>query len=80
MPKKKNVYHYFVAGRSWEDKISDMRQAMTDKDVDMLVVTGLDETACELRFKENMGKVMRKWVLWHMRTTKVQISLRICAV
>ena len=27
-----------------------------------------------------MGKGMRKRVLWHMRTTKVQISLRICAV
>ena len=39
---------HFVVGRSWEDKISDMRQAMTDKDVDMLVVTGLDETACKL--------------------------------
>ena len=29
---------------------------------------------------ENLGQVMRKCVLYRMRTTKVQISLRICAV
>lgn len=33
------------AGRSWQDKVSDMRAAMAEKEVDMMVVTGLDETA-----------------------------------
>ena len=37
-----------VTGRSWENKISDIRQTMAGKNVDMLVVTGLDETACKL--------------------------------
>ena len=29
---------------------------------------------------DQLGQVMQKCVLWHMRTTKVQISLRIRAV
>ncbi|XP_045197728.2 xaa-Pro aminopeptidase 1-like [Mercenaria mercenaria] len=33
------------AGRTWQDKVSDMRTAMEAKRVDMLVVTALDETA-----------------------------------
>ena len=31
-----------VTGRSWDDKISEVRQTMTDKNADMLVVTGID--------------------------------------
>ena len=34
------------SGRSWQDKLADMHKAMTEKEVDAMVVTGLDETAC----------------------------------
>ena len=44
--------YVLLPGRSWQDKVSDMRTAMGDEDVDMLVVTGLDETAC--KFIESM--------------------------
>lgn len=38
-------------GRSWQDKVADVRKEMAEKEVDALVVTGLDETACGfLRF------------------------------
>ncbi|XP_063404111.1 xaa-Pro aminopeptidase 1-like isoform X6 [Mytilus trossulus] len=33
------------AGRSWQDKITDMHTAMAEQNVDTLIVTGLDETA-----------------------------------
>ncbi|XP_069123793.1 xaa-Pro aminopeptidase 1-like isoform X1 [Argopecten irradians] len=33
------------AGKSWEDKINDMHTAMAEKDADILIVSGLDETA-----------------------------------
>ncbi|XP_062613276.1 xaa-Pro aminopeptidase 1-like isoform X2 [Saccostrea cucullata] len=39
------------AGRSWQDKLADMHEAMTEKDVDAMVVTGLDETAWLLNLR-----------------------------
>ena len=39
-----------------------------------------DDKTISGRYKYYMGQVMRKRVLCHMRTTKVQISLRIRAV
>ncbi|KAL3884061.1 hypothetical protein ACJMK2_030284 [Sinanodonta woodiana] len=33
------------AGRSWQDKISDMRAKMAEQEVDLMIITGLDETA-----------------------------------
>ncbi|XP_061176383.1 xaa-Pro aminopeptidase 1-like isoform X2 [Saccostrea echinata] len=39
------------AGRSWQDKLADMHKAMTEKDVDAMVVTGLDETAWLLNLR-----------------------------
>lgn len=36
----------WVVGRSWQDKIGDMHKAMEEKEVDAMIVTGLDETAC----------------------------------
>lgn len=34
-------------GRSWQKKLTDMRAEMAAKDVDLLVITSLDETACK---------------------------------
>nr|XP_022293537.1 xaa-Pro aminopeptidase 1-like isoform X1 [Crassostrea virginica] len=39
------------AGRSWQDKLADMYKAMTEKEVDAMVVTGLDETAWLLNLR-----------------------------
>jgi len=38
---------FLFTGKSWQDKVSDMRSKMEKEGVDMLVVTGLDETACK---------------------------------
>ncbi|XP_060590644.1 xaa-Pro aminopeptidase 2-like [Ruditapes philippinarum] len=40
-----NMLPMQFAGRSWQDKVKDMREAMDEKEVDMMVVTSLDETA-----------------------------------
>lgn len=40
-----NVLPLEFSGRRWQDKVSDMRTAMDEQGVDMMVVTGLDETA-----------------------------------
>lgn len=39
------------AGRSWQDKIGDMHKAMEEKEVDAMIVTGLDETAWLLNLR-----------------------------
>lgn len=39
------------AGRSWENKIADMHKAMEEKEVDAMIVTGLDETAWLLNLR-----------------------------
>lgn len=41
-----NLSYLCFPGRSWQDKLADMHKAMTEKEVDAMVVTGLDETAC----------------------------------
>ena len=50
---------FHFVGRSWQDKVEDMRTAMTDESVDMLVVTGLDETACKLEEIKDITKRAR---------------------
>ena len=35
------------AGRCWQEKIEDVRKIMKEKDASALVVTALDEVACE---------------------------------
>lgn len=44
-----------VIGRSWQDKIGDMHKAMEEKEVDAMIVTGLDETACTLHKNSSQG-------------------------
>lgn len=39
------------AGRSWQDKIGDMHKVMEEKEVDAMIVTGLDETAWLLNLR-----------------------------
>lgn len=54
------------SGRSWEDKIADIRAAMTPDSTDMLVVTTLDETAWTLNLRGNdipYNPVFRSYVL-----------------
>lgn len=40
--------NYFI-GRSWEEKIKKVREKMTEKNAEGLVVTALDEIACKIR-------------------------------
>ena len=36
-----------IVGKSWHDKVKDVREKMTKKKADALVVTALDEIACK---------------------------------
>ena len=38
---------YFSPGKSWNDKVAEVRDKMTEENVDTLVVVALDETACK---------------------------------
>ena len=42
-----------VSGRSWQDKVGDVRREMEKKGVIALAVTSMDEIACEL----NVSKI-----------------------
>ena len=41
------MYCICVSGRSWREKVEDIRSEMKKKDASALVVTALDEVACE---------------------------------
>lgn len=40
-----------LTGRTWQEKLSDVRQDMKEKNAQALIVTALDEIACKCRPK-----------------------------
>lgn len=42
--------HFCFIGRSWQEKVGDVRKQMKDNNASVLVVTALDEVACELEY------------------------------
>ena len=38
--------NFLPAGKAWQSKIADIEAGMEKRGVDVLVITGLDETAC----------------------------------
>lgn len=54
-----NLESICLSGRTWQAKVSDMREAMESAEVDMMVVTGLDETACKFWY---LLQMYRHWL------------------
>ena len=48
-----------IVGKSWNDKVKEVREKMTKKKADALVVTALDEIACKHRKQLFIGPFIR---------------------
>ena len=46
--KEKMLYYKFSSGKSWQDKVLDVIKEMGEKNASMLLLTALDDIACNL--------------------------------